>query len=128
MFYNNVIPDMMFGLSSRISYGCFYFSVLFQGAANSSVFMDNFPIWEFRGGGAGKVNEWHLERWTPETAATATYPRLSSTDNPNNHRLSTFWMRPRNYVRLKNIELGYSFDASLRSEEHTSELQSVMRI
>lgn len=111
--FNTGIPELMFGLSSRISYGGFDFSVLFQGAANSSVFMDNFPIWEFRGGGAGKVNEWHLERWTPETAATATYPRLSSTDNPNNHRLSTFWMRPRNYVRLKNIELGYSFDASL---------------
>lgn len=110
--YNTGIPELMFGLSSRISYSGFDFSVLFQGASNSSVFMDNFPIWEFRGGGAGKVNEWHLGRWTPETAATATYPRLSSTDNPNNHRLSTFWMRPRNYVRLKNIELGYSFGAS----------------
>lgn len=110
--YNTGIPELMFGLSSRISYGGFDFSVLFQGASNSSVFMDNFPIWEFRGGGAGKANEWHLERWTPETAATATYPRLSSTDNPNNHRLSTFWMRPRNYVRLKNVELGYSFGAS----------------
>lgn len=109
--FNTGIPELMFGLSGRVSYAGVDFSVLFQGAGNSSVFMDNFAIWEFRGGGAGKVNEWHMDRWTPETAATATYPRLSSTDNPNNQRLSDFWMRPRDYVRLKNIELGYSFSA-----------------
>jgi TonB-linked SusC/RagA family outer membrane protein len=110
--YNTGIPELMFGFSTRLSYKGVDFSFLFQGAGNSSVFMDNFAIWEFRGGGAGKVNEWHMDRWTPETASTATYPRLSSADNQNNHRLSTFWMRPRNYVRLKNIELGYSFSAN----------------
>lgn len=111
--YNTGIPEVMFGISSRISYKGMDFSVLFQGSGGSSVFMDNFAIWEFRGGGAGKVNEWHLDRWTPETADVATYPRLSSADNQNNQILSTFWMRPRDYVRLKNIELGYTFGADL---------------
>lgn len=111
--YNTGIPEMMFGISSRMSYKGVDFSVLFQGSGGSSVFMDNFAIWEFRGGGAGKVNEWHLDRWTPETADVATYPRLSSADNQNNQILSTFWMRSRNYVRLKNIELGYTFGAPL---------------
>ncbi|MFZ4261507.1 SusC/RagA family TonB-linked outer membrane protein [Sphingobacterium sp. HJSM2_6] len=109
--YNTGIPELMYGISSRISYQGIDFSLLFQGSGGSSVFMDNFAIWEFRGGGAGKVNEWHLDRWTPETANTATYPRLSSADNQNNQILSTFWMRPRDYIRLKNIELGYTFGA-----------------
>lgn len=106
--YNTGIPEIMYGFSSRFGYKGFDLSFLFQGAANSSLFMDNFPVWEFRGGN-GKAIEWHLDRWTPETATTATYPRLFVGDNNNNQRLSTFWMRPRDYVRLKNAEIGYTF-------------------
>ena len=106
--YNTGVPEIMFGLSSRFGFKGFDLSFLFQGAGHSTVFMDNFPVWEFRGGN-GKVVEWHLDRWTPETASTATYPRLFVGDNNNNQRLSTFWMRPRDYVRLKNAEIGYTF-------------------
>ncbi|MBK1440964.1 TonB-dependent receptor [Parapedobacter sp. ISTM3] len=105
--YNGGVPELMFGLSSRISYKSLDFSFLFQGAGRSSVFLDNFPVWEFRGGN-GKAVRWHLDRWTPETAETATYPRLFVGDNSNNHRFGTFWMRKRDYLRLKNVELGYT--------------------
>ncbi len=107
--YNGAVPELMFGLSSRISYRSVDFSFLLQGAARSSVFLDNFPVWEFRGGN-GKAVRWHLDRWTSETAPTATYPRLFVGDNSNNQRLSTFWMRNRDYLRLKNVELGYTLN------------------
>jgi hypothetical protein len=48
-----------------------------------------------------------LGRWTPETAATATAPRLSL-GNANNTANSTLYLRKGNYVRLKNAEVGYS--------------------
>jgi poly-D-alanine transfer protein DltD len=50
-----------------------------------------------------------LGRWTPENAATATYPRLSpdlaGPSNPDN--LSSFWLVNAKYVRLKSVDLGY---------------------
>ncbi|MFT4153420.1 MAG: TonB-dependent receptor [Parafilimonas sp.] len=108
--YNPAIPEIMFGFQSRFSYKGFDLSLLFQGAAHGTIFLDNFPTWEFRGG-TGKAIEWHLHRWTPETAATATYPRLYVGDNANNQILNSFWMRPRDYVRLKNFEIGYTCTA-----------------
>ncbi|MGC4233330.1 MAG: TonB-dependent receptor [Niabella sp.] len=107
--HNITIPEIMYGLSSRLNYKGADFSFLLQGAGNSSFFMDNFLFWEFRGGN-GKIIEWHLDRWTPETAATATYPALHMGESVNNHRFSTYWMRPRDYLRLKNLELGYTIN------------------
>ncbi len=48
-----------------------------------------------------------------DTRATATYPRLSAQGNTNNYRSSTFWMKSGDYLRLRNIELGYVFPHSL---------------
>ena len=55
------------------------------------------------------------ERWTPERYAAndkITFPRLSL--NPNretdhNYRESDLWIRDAKYLRLKNVEVGYTF-------------------
>jgi hypothetical protein len=47
-------------------------------------------------------------RWTPSTAETANYPRLSTMTNTNNQQVSDFWLRDGSYLRLKSIELGYT--------------------
>jgi hypothetical protein len=49
-------------------------------------------------------------RWTPETAGTATMPRLSL-GNANNTAWSTLYVRSGNYLRLKNAEIGYNLPA-----------------
>ncbi len=49
-----------------------------------------------------------LGRWTPETAATATYPRLSSRSNANNFRNSTFWLYKNNWFTLHTAQLSYT--------------------
>lgn len=41
------------------------------------------------------------------------YPRLHTAKNDNNERNSTWWYRSGNYLRLKNVELGYQFDKRL---------------
>ena len=46
--------------------------------------------------------------WTPETAATAKYPRLTTSNFGNNNKTSDFWLVDNNYIRLKSIELGYT--------------------
>src|SRR5690606_34571568 len=56
----------------------------------------------------GTVKPFHLNRWTLDTASTATYPLLHNSTNANTHRGSTFWIRDASYLRIKNVELGYT--------------------
>ena len=44
--------------------------------------------------------------WTPETANTAKYPRLSS--NNSNKQTSTTWVQDASYIKLKNATIGYN--------------------
>jgi hypothetical protein len=48
-----------------------------------------------------------------DTRAGATYPRLSTQANNNNYRSSSFWIKNRDYLRLRNVSLGYTFPAGL---------------
>ncbi|MCD7937928.1 MAG: TonB-dependent receptor [Tannerellaceae bacterium] len=49
------------------------------------------------------------ERWTPETAATAKLPRATIEHKTNNYANSDLFLVNSNYLRLKNIEIGYNF-------------------
>ncbi|WP_423735498.1 TonB-dependent receptor [Chitinophaga caseinilytica] len=100
------IPTHTLGASFGVHYKQFDFSVLFQGAFGAYTLLEGFAAYEFFSN--GKVTEKHLGRWTPETAATATYPALHATLNTNNTVVSDFWMKRTDYVRLKNFEIGYS--------------------
>jgi TonB-linked SusC/RagA family outer membrane protein len=102
-------PEIMYGFSTGGAFKGFDFSVLFQGAAHSSVMLNNEAVYEFFQ--EGKVKPFHLNRWTSENAAAATYPLLHNNTNANNHRGSTFWIRRADYLRIKNVELGYTLPA-----------------
>lgn len=53
----------------------------------------------------------HLDRWTPENT-DASYPRLTSQQS-HNQRFSTYWLENAAYIRLKNIQVGYTLPAGL---------------
>lgn len=52
-------------------------------------------------------------RWTPETAATATYPRLTSLNNDNNIRTSDFWLYRNNRLNLAKVQLTYTLPSRI---------------
>lgn len=52
-------------------------------------------------------------RWTPETAETATYPRLTTGTGTNNYRNSTFWLYDNSFFDIRRVEVTYEFDKSL---------------
>ena len=62
--------------------------------------------------GDDKYSEVVLDRWTEETAATATYPRLSSQQNNNNFQSSTFWMYNNSYFRIQRAQLTYQLPST----------------
>ena len=48
----------------------------------------------------------------------ASYPRLSYNGNNNNHRASTFWLRDGHYLRLKNLDIGYTLPKKFVNKAH----------
>lgn len=54
-----------------------------------------------------------LGRWTPETAATATHPRLTSLSNANNESPSSFWLYSTDCFNLRKVQLTYDFPSEM---------------
>lgn len=52
-------------------------------------------------------------RWTPETADTATHPRLTTTSSANNSAFSTFWIYSTNRFNLRKVQLTYDFPTEM---------------
>ncbi|MFD0835632.1 SusC/RagA family TonB-linked outer membrane protein [Mariniflexile aquimaris] len=63
--------------------------------------------------GNDKYSEVVLGRWTPATAATATFPRLSSQTNQNNFKTSTFWLYDTSFFEISRAQLTYEFTDDL---------------
>ena len=67
-------PELMFGIPFGFQYKNFDFSVLLQGATKSSILLNGAAVFDFpqfEQDKIGRVKKMHLDRWTPETAATA---------------------------------------------------------
>jgi len=106
-------PLFFYGASLGLSWNGFDINALFQGVENRNVYMAGSSYWAFQNGGTGQAYSHHLNRWTPENAANATYPRLSYGANINNDAVSSYWVKSGDYIRLKYAEIGYSFPSSL---------------
>ncbi|MGL4494050.1 MAG: TonB-dependent receptor domain-containing protein, partial [Tannerellaceae bacterium] len=104
-------PKYVFGLNIGAEWKGFDFTAFFQGAAGVKRYMDGTVFGDFSGD-SGKPNVIWRDHWTPENP-NATMPRLTAnTTGPSMPALSsTFWMQNANYVRLKNIQIGYTLPA-----------------
>ena len=117
------VPSITYAFSLGMSYKGFDIKALFQGTGRSQAILSGIEVFEFVNN--GKVKPEHLNRWAYytdpntgeliDTRASATYPRLSLSETTNNRQASTYWLRDVHYLRLKTLELGYSFDRFLKN-------------
>ncbi|MCW0483925.1 TonB-dependent receptor [Gaoshiqia sediminis] len=109
-------PEYTFGVNFGIRYKSFDLSMQWAGATNVSRVLEAAPF-RVPFGGNGQLNiikyQWE-ERWTPEKGQDAGYPRLSlAARGRRQSYTSDYWMRDASYLRLKNAEIGYSFNSRL---------------
>lgn len=113
-------PEIQYGIPVGLSYKGFDFSMLWQGSALCSVQLSGPAVWDFPlydQSRTGKVRKMHLNRWTPETAATATYPALHyGIHNNNKQQYSSLFLYDASYIRLKNVEIGYTLPKAWTSK------------
>lgn len=110
---NTSIPELTVGLNLGCTFYGFDFSALIQSVTNRSVFLNDNYFKAFQAN--GKISEFALNSWTPETASTATYPRLTTKNDQNNYQTSTFWQRDGSFLKIRNVELGYTFKKILQT-------------
>lgn len=101
-------PKFTGGLNIKLGYKGFDFSVLFQGAVGG-VFYQRTEAGDF----GNFLKSYYDSRWTeanPSTSNPRTYNRTGEywVNQPN-----TYWLHKTDYVRLKNIELGYTLPYTL---------------
>lgn len=105
------VPEFNYGITLGGSFHGFDFNILFQGAGGAHVYYSQDAIWEFYSDSEGKAMKHHLGRYIPEDPSSwekATYPRLHASWNLHNQQKTSRWLYSRNYLRLKNMEIGYT--------------------
>jgi len=103
-----------YALNLNLSYKRFNLFVLGTGqsGAMGNKLNNNFNEY-YSVDGNDKYSEVVLGRWTPATANTATFPRLSSVTNQNNFRNSSFWLYKNNFFNISRAQLTYQFTETL---------------
>ncbi len=93
-----------YGVNLELKWKNFTFLALASGQAGAIAFKNNNYYCPT---GTSKYSIYARDRWTPATASTASYPRLTTTDNANNTQTSSFWKYSTNRFDLTKIQVTY---------------------
>ena len=102
---NNAFP-YSFSVNLLLKYKGFSLFVLGKGQTGAETTRSSNYYWV---SGSDKYSEVVRGRWTEATAATATYPRLTTGSGTNNYRTSTFWLYDKSYLDIRRVQLTYEF-------------------
>lgn len=105
------VPEIMYGFGANLTWKNIDFSFFFQGRARVSILMsDMHPFRDNLYSGFNMLQWIADDHWSEDNPdPDAAYPRLDYEYNANNCETSTFWVKDGSFLRLKNLELGYSF-------------------
>ena len=117
VYTNSTEPVYTFGLNLTAGWKGFDLSLMFNGAAKVARLFDSHEVYGAFSGDAGHPASIWKDAWT-ETNKDASMPRIfTDTNSPSSSRSaqSTFWLQNTNYLRLKNLQFGYTLPKSLLS-------------
>lgn len=110
-------PGLQYGLGLSANWKNWGINMLFQGTGKCDFFVGGSGPHAFHDGKRGNILQVMVDgnRWIPKeisgTEATedpnADWPRLTYTNNNNNNSKSTYWLKERKYLRLRNLEITY---------------------
>lgn len=107
------LPSLMGGFSTNLRYKDFEFSALFAYSLGGKIYNGDKISILANGSSAGRaMSEDLLNRWTPENTDTDV-PRLQTTNSNSWTNSSTRFLIDADYLRMKNITLGYNIPRSL---------------
>ena len=123
---NGTLPRFYYGISGGITFKAFELSFLFQGVGDWSSVYSGMGVYETDYDGVyGSLhkNAWTVNRWNNDEKISA--PALSLTQSTS-HQTSDYYLYDRSYLRLKNLELGYTLPSKIAKYIKASKLKVVL--
>ena len=101
------IPEWNFGLTLGCDFKHFDFHILFTGVTNRSLFVNNNVLFGMQNN--SKITATAYDTWQQGVnESTALYPRLTMETSNHNYRSNDIWLQNGEYLRLQNVEMGYT--------------------
>jgi TonB-linked SusC/RagA family outer membrane protein len=111
------IPEIVYGFGANIRYRSVDFGFFMQGTANTYQILGGETWLPASVLGAGSIFSNIDDRWTVDNPSQNVFwPRMGEAQSENNNQRSTWWLRDMSFLRLKNIELGYTFPRDWTSQ------------
>ena len=101
---NDKLP-IGYGLNLHFGYKALDFSMNMYGKLNTKRYLSGYEGWAFYL--SQNARPMHLDAWST-TNTNATYPRLTLTNTANDTQYNSFWLRKANYLKIQNIQVGYT--------------------
>jgi TonB-linked SusC/RagA family outer membrane protein len=113
----NEEPRYIYGLNLNLDYSNVYFSAFFQGVGKQDWYPSNESIfWGQYNRPYNNLPTWHLDNYWTEDNMEAYFPRYAGYNTSLKQTTQTRYLQNAAYIRLKNIQLGYSFPQSFVSK------------
>ena len=110
--YSTACPEIYYTFHLGAEYKGLGFDAMFQGTGRYSAVLNTAGYYHGLVSNTSLAQHVYDNRWTPANP-NAEFPRLSSTSNANNYQTSTFWLRDRSFLKLRNVEIYYNFPKTL---------------
>ena len=109
------VPEIVYGFGFSVGWKGLSLSAMFQGAAHVDAILSGEGVLPFaQGSSRGNLLSNITDRWTEANPRQDVfYPRLSIGNMNMNYEASTWWLKNTSYLRLKNIQLSYTFPKQL---------------
>lgn len=104
----NPFPKWIYGVNANFKFSGFDLSLVFQGIGKVDRLLLSNGQTPMEGDRNNALSYW-VDRWTPENPSS-TLPRLGGV---NNAVVSTFYIQDMSYLRLRNLELGYTLPVGI---------------
>ena len=102
-------PEYTFSLNFYLQYKNFDFTMLWTGATHVSRNLDGVYRQPFGQQYNSSLLQWVVDNaWTPDNASSARLPRITFANEKQNQATSDLWYQDAKYIRLKNVEMGYT--------------------
>ncbi len=123
----STMPEIVYGFGASMFYKNIDFSFMFQGVGNVTRMIGGVPVFPFNSANLGRSNvyeEVYHSRWTEENPSQdVMFPRLSDGPNENNFRPSTWWQQDMSYLRLRNLEIGYTLPLTVSQRIRANDIR-----
>src|SRR4051812_32705128 len=106
-FIGSSIPDLYYGINLSVNWSAFDISVFLQGVSGIEIYNDAGSQLMNMSSGNNQLTL-VLDRWHGEGTSN-TIPRASQDDPNGNNRYSDRWIEKGDYMRIKNLQIGYTF-------------------